>query len=223
MGDHQPEGRRDVARHREGATTVGEESEGGMDRATRDKFASGTQKDITAGNACWETPPEVFAKLNADFGPFDIDLTADSQRRLCEAYIGPDHIRPELRDALEVDWWHHGRNGYSNPPYGPFVQDMLAQAKSQAKLGFTTTLLLPMRVTKAFQRHVLNGASELLFCDKRIIFNENGAPRINPKTGKPDPAMFDSIIVRYTPGHVGPPRVGIWEVPPHGLVKAKAA
>ena len=48
-----------------------------MNRETRDKFASGTdQADLTTGNACWQTPPAIFAQLNHDFGPFEIDLTA---------------------------------------------------------------------------------------------------------------------------------------------------
>lgn len=62
-----------------------------MNRATRDKFASGTdQADLTTGNACWETAPLVFQKLAEDFGPFDIDLTADAQRALCRVWFGPD-------------------------------------------------------------------------------------------------------------------------------------
>lgn len=191
-----------------------------MNRATRDKFASGTQTDKTAGNACWETAPEVFEKLNADFGPFDIDLTADADRALCEVWFGPGRgaLAP---DALVVAWHRYGKNGYSNPPYGNFVPPMLWKAKREAALGCASTLLLPMRVTKGFKDHVLNGASDLLFCDKRLIFYENGAPRLNPKTGKPDSAMFDSIVVRYTPGHHGQPRVGIWEVPAHGKASSQ--
>ena len=62
-----------------------------MKRETRDKFASGTkQSDLTTGNACWETPPAVFAKLSEDFGPFDVDLTADARRHLCPVWFGPD-------------------------------------------------------------------------------------------------------------------------------------
>jgi hypothetical protein len=92
---------------------------------------------------------------------------------------------------------------------------MLARAKVEATRGFTTVLLLPMRVTKAFLSLVLHGAHELLFCDKRIYFYEGGKPRANHKTGKPDPAMFDSIIVVYKPHLWLKPKVGVWVVPPH--------
>jgi phage N-6-adenine-methyltransferase len=190
-----------------------------VNRETRDKFASGTDtSDLTTGNACWETPSLVFAKLNADFGPFGVDLTADGQRRLCPRWFGPQSPVSEF-DALTCEWQRYGTTGYSNPPYGSFVQKMLARAKEMARQhGFSSTLLLPMRVTKAFKAHVLKGASELLFADSRITFFEDGVPRCSlDKKGnlRPDPAMFDSIIVRYVAGEWASPRIGVWDVPPH--------
>lgn len=199
-----------------------------MDNATKNKLTSGTdQADLTTGNACWETPPLVFAKLNADFGPFDVDLTADAQRHLCDVWFGPESTVGEF-NALTADWAACGRrHGYSNPPYGPFIQQLLPLAKKWTSPayyyehpGFRTTLLLPMRVTKAFKAHVLNGASELLFCDTRLTFFENGLPRLNEKKfieegkAQADPAVFDSIIVRYMPGRTEL-KVGIWNVPKH--------
>lgn len=198
-----------------------------MTRETRDKFASGTdQSNLTGGNACWETPFEVFTKLNQDFGPFEIDLFANGINHLCARWYGPDSSI-DAEDALAANWTDHCLHGYGNPPYGPFVQKALAKAKLEAGKGFHSTLLLPMRVTKAFKAHVLDGASDLLFCDKRLVFFENGLPRISfDKQGRPRPdsAMFDSIIVRYTPGHVGGPNVGLWNVPVHvSAVEIEAA
>lgn len=202
-----------------------------MNRATRDKLVSGTQQDdLTIGNACWETPPLVFQKLDDDFGPFDIDLTADAQRHLCPIWFGPESNVGEF-DALAADWFSHGTNGYSNPPYGPFIQRLLPYAKAMTLLGFSSTLLLPLRVTKAFKRHILPwagemGASDLLLCDKRLTFFEDGVPRLNEarfgKRGKKgqllkvptDPAVFDSIIVRYVPGATRL-NVDTWRVPKH--------
>lgn len=192
-----------------------------MNRETRDKFATRTQADLTEGNACWETAPAVFAKMNEDFGPFDIDLTADRQRHLCRLWFGPDSPVDEREDALVADWHVWGKNGYSNPPYGPFVQRILAKAKAQAALGFTSKLLIPLRVTKAFRAHILNGASDLIFPDQRLVFFENGVPRVNLKdflekgTLRADPAMFDSIIVGYQPGKWDRPRLSEWKVPVH--------
>lgn len=192
-----------------------------MNNDTKNKLVSGTdQSDLTTGNACWETPPAVFEQLQHDFGPFDLDLTADKQRHLVGTWFGPDSPVGQY-DALEAKWCDHGRSGYSNPPYGPFIQRLLPYALNQAfNFGFSTTLLLPMRVTKAFKAYVLKGASDLLFCDSRLTFFENGIPRLNEKNWRErrravaDPAVFDSIIVRYRP-NVTKLNVGIWHVPKH--------
>lgn len=192
-----------------------------MDNATKNKLTSGTdQADLTTGNACWETPPLVFDKLSRDFGPFDVDLTADAKRHLCPVWFGPDSNVHEY-DALLADWLWWGKKGYSNPPYGPFVQKLLATAKAQAANGFASTLLLPMRATKAFHAHILKGAAELWFCDHRIVFFENGLPRLNDKQWRErgravaDAAVFDSIVVRFYPGRHIQPSVWSWQVPEH--------
>jgi hypothetical protein len=192
-----------------------------MNRETRDKFASGTdQSDLTSGNACWETAPLIFAALNEQFGPFDIDLTADAQRHLCPVWFGPDSPVGEY-DALDAPWDFYTRNGYSNPPYGAFVPLIFEKAKREATFGVMSTFLPPLRITKGFHAHVLNGAAEVILPDKRLVFFENGVPRINAKTFREkgrataDCALFDSCIVRYVPGHVGPPALKAWKVPPH--------
>lgn len=185
-----------------------------MNRATRNKFVALTAKTVTSGNACWETPPQIFAKLSHDFGPFQIDLTADVHRFLCPVWFGPGS--PWEADALTASWTTYGKTGYSNPPYGPFVAKMLKKAKAEAAKGFASTLLLPVRITKAFHAYVLYGATEVWFCNRRIAFWENGAPKLDPKTQKPTGALFDSLIIRYAPGmRMSPPRVGSWNVPPH--------
>lgn len=192
-----------------------------MNNATKNKLTSGTdQSDLTTGNACWETPPLVFQQLNADFGPFDVDLTADAQRHLCSRWFGPDSNVGEF-DALTAMWHDYGRRGYSNPPYGPFIQKLLAHASNEARLkGFTSALLLPMRVTKAFRAWILPHASDLLFCDARLTFFENGVPRLNETQWVKhqklvgDPAVFDSIITLFRPERASL-NVSTWHVPKH--------
>lgn len=189
-----------------------------MNRETRDKFASRTLA-VDSKNARWETAPKVFEKLNADFGPFDLDLTANSRNALLPRWLGPDSALAV--DALSADWSLYGVNGYSNPSYyTPFVTRMLARAEMMRANGFESTLLLPLRITRAFRKHVLRGATQLLFCDKRLVFFEDGVPRCSQdKRGKwrPDTAMFDSIIVRYVPGKpvCEFADVGEWQVPVH--------
>lgn len=202
----------------------------------------------------WCTPPAVFAALNAQFGPFDLDLTANAENHLCEHWIGPGGNFAQ--DALACSWIARGTRGYTNPPYGrSFVPRLLDKAVREMTYGFNTTLLLPMRVTQAFRQWIIGYASTLYYCDRRICFWEDGHPRWNKKklnpvclrcegaespidsfehcalcngTGVrkykryiPDPAMFDSIIVRFDP-HVllsSSLRTGIFKVPDHCLVK----
>ena len=188
-----------------------------MDRSTRDRFAARTSSDLTAGNACLETPRPMFEALERRFGPFDLDLTADAARHHCRLWLGPDSPLGEP-DALAAFWPAYGRRGFSNPPYGPFVQEILLWAQAMAGEGFESTLLIPMRVTRSFRKIILPGAAELLFCDARIPFFENGVPRLNDTSWekgelRADGAMFDSIVVRFAPGHVGQPRLGEFEVP----------
>jgi hypothetical protein len=207
-----------------------------MDRATRDKLVSRTNtRDLTTGNACWETAPAIFKQLNEDFGPFDVDLTADAERHLCPQWFGQyspfgpngeDVLSANASDLAEGPDWSTFNvvNGYSNPPYGRFIADMLMVAKMNAFLhDVSSTLLLPLRLTKAFHAHVLQGASELLLPDKRLVFFEHGAPRLNERLyrerGKcrADVAVFDSVIVRYAPFTPldATPNLGAWPVPPH--------
>jgi hypothetical protein len=177
--------------------------------------------DLTSDKACWQTPPSIFADLHAG-AAYDIDLTADANNRLLDVWFGPDSSVGE-EDALVANWTDYGRRGYSNPVYGPFTARMLAKAKAEAHKGFSSDLLLPMRVTNAFRMNVLRGATQIMFCDKRICFWENGAPRLNVKAWRvygqlrPDPALFDSIIVSFRP-YTKPdksPLIGEYHVPVH--------
>lgn len=191
-----------------------------MDRATRDKFASGTdQSDLTAGNACWQTPPAIFADLNDRYS-FDIDLCADHERALCDVWFGPGSEFAE--DALTAWWSEWGSVGFCNPPYGVFIGKVLARADVEAKLGFWSVILLPLRMNKAMRGAIFESKSvvEWLICDKRIAFWENGAPRWNAKAlakglHVPDTALFDSTILVFGPGHHEYPRVAEYRVPPH--------
>jgi phage N-6-adenine-methyltransferase len=191
-----------------------------VNRATRDRFVIGTnQADLTTGQACLQTPPDIFADLNDRFGPFAIDICADERTHLCPIWFGPDSPVGEC-DALRADWRAYAKGGkmFDNPPYGAFAARILEKAAAEAKKGQGSVHLLPMRATKAFHRYVLGRAATVLFCDKRIAFFENGRPRLNAKTGHPDAALFDSIVVIFQPRRKGKrvfTRMGTYHVPEH--------
>lgn len=165
---------------------------------------SPTNADPTKGNACWETPPDVFAALHEEF-KFKIDLTGGpgTQHRL-PLWFGPGG---HAEDALSIPWattGGRGSVGFSNPPYGRFIPLIMEKAYAEAQSGFTSVFLLPNRVTRWY-KNAMRHASEIRIVDERIAFWEDGHPRWNAKilreTGAkvPDPAMFDSCIVVVRP------------------------
>lgn len=182
-----------------------------MDSDLVQSMNSKTTEDVTQGNACWETPPEIFTALYDEFH-FDIDLTGGpgTQHRM-EHWLGPGSPwKGKLGDALTSPWHKltiRGtpiKSGFSNPPYGKFIPLIMEQAYKEAQEGFTSVFLLPNRVTRWY-KNAMRHASEIRIVDERIAFWENGHPRWNVKilteTGAmvPDPAMFDSCLVIVRP------------------------
>jgi len=67
------------------------------------KFHAGNGAD---GKHYWLTPPEIYAELDAEFGPFDFDPRPSP--------------KPENFDGLTCDW---GRRNYVNPPFGSIIHE----------------------------------------------------------------------------------------------------
>lgn len=66
------------------------------------KFHAGNGAD---GKHYWLTPPELYARLDAEFGPFDFDPCP--------------HPLPEGFDGLTCEW---GQRNYVNPPFGSILR-----------------------------------------------------------------------------------------------------
>lgn len=167
-----------------------------MNRRERDSFTATTdQSDLAYGeSACLETPPDLFTALHKEF-TFDVDLTANAGNRLLPIYFGPGGT---YEDALTARWYQAGvrTRGFSNPPYGAFVKRILTKAVEEWARGFDSVFLLPMRASGWYRDLVLPYADEVRHID-RMKFWYQGQPKPNPKTGKVDTALFDSIIVVY--------------------------
>jgi hypothetical protein len=75
-----------------------------------------------SGRSDWRTPQRLFDKLGEHF-PLHIDLAADGDNALLAAYLGPDQVYAEHRDALTTDWMKYAEYagvppyGFLNPPY----------------------------------------------------------------------------------------------------------
>jgi site-specific DNA-methyltransferase (adenine-specific) len=139
----------------------------------------------------WETPPDLFAVLHAEFN-FDIDVCASAANAKL-----PCFITKEL-DGLVRPW--HG-TFWMNPPYsdpGPWCK----KAHEMMLEGMTGVALLPVATdTKYFHAHVLDVADEVRFPDRRLRF-------VGAESGATQP----NVIVVYRP-HLGPTRYVRWAAP----------
>lgn len=66
------------------------------------KFHKGNKVD---GKHYWLTPPDLYAQLSAEFGPFDFDPCP--------------YPKPEGFDGLTCEW---GKCSYVNPPFGSILK-----------------------------------------------------------------------------------------------------
>lgn len=129
----------------------------------------------------WETPPELYNKLNAEFN-FDFDP--------CPLMIGEI---PWDEDGLLNDW---GKRNFVNPPYSRSLKEAFVQkAISESKKGKLCVMLLPVSTsTKLFHDYVLPNAKDIRFLRGRVKFigiNTKGE-KVTTKAG-----MHDSMIVVF--------------------------
>ena len=147
----------------------------------------------------WRTPPEIFAKLNAEFS-FDLDAAADSSNALCPRWID------EKANALAMNW--PGHSVFLNPPYGSKIAPFVREACAQAAKGKTVVALVPLRMRAAwFHEHVLGQADEVRAVRKRIIFlRPDGTP--GDYTGS-----CDSMIIVWRGAGPKETKITSWEQP----------
>jgi phage N-6-adenine-methyltransferase len=135
----------------------------------------------STGKDDWQTPPELFAKLDAEFG-FTLDVAATAKNAKCEHFLGGKHYP----DSLAVAWhecrpWGEPPVCWMNPPYSRWLQrKFIAKASEERYRGVTTVALLPARTdTLAFHMHIYQREGvEVRFLKGRIKFvgAAHGAP-----------------------------------------------
>lgn len=125
-----------------------------------------------------ETPPEFFAKLEARYGPFDLDPCC-----LPHSAKAPRFFTPE-DDGLAQRWT--GRV-FMNPPYGRTIGDWVRKAYESARAGALVVCLLPARTDTAWW-HDYAAKGEVEFVRGRLKF---GGAKFN--------APFPSAIVVFWP------------------------
>jgi len=131
----------------------------------------------------WETPPEIFGPLNAEFR-FNLDPCATAGTAKCRRFF------TESDDGLSRDW---GRaRVFMNPPYGSEIYAWTRKAREAARRGALVVALLPASVDLAWWHDDVAGvASELRWLRGRVRFLTGGPYRAS--------GFFASVIVIWRP------------------------
>ena len=86
-----------------------------MSKLNKGMFSSNNQK--------WETPQDLFDKLNDVFN-FEVDIAADDETAKCPIYY------TEENDGLKKEW---KEVCWCNPPYGRYQIEWVKRANEQVK------------------------------------------------------------------------------------------
>jgi phage N-6-adenine-methyltransferase len=113
----------------------------------------------------WETPPEVFDPLDAEFH-FDLDAAATKENAKCKRFISPGE------DALMKDTWIKKGTIWLNPPYGRnVIEHWLGKAFQQCLLyPVTIVCLIPASTDTIWWHRFVMKAYEIRFVRGRIKF-----------------------------------------------------
>lgn len=128
------------------------------------------------GRQDWETPPEIFAPLHAEFG-FDLDVCATAANAKAPSYFSAD--------ALERRWTG---TCWMNPPYGPRLGQWVRKAYESSQQGATVVCLVPARTDTRWWHEYVVGKAEVRFVRGRVKF-----------LGAPYNAPFPSVVLVYRP------------------------
>ena len=129
----------------------------------------------------WQTPDDLYTRLNDEFGPFTLDAAASSENAKCAAFFSKE------LDALNRDWT--GRV-WLNPPYGRKLYTWFHKAVLETKVlrhAQRVVMLVPARTdTRWFHDFVQPYADDVQFLKGRVTFK-----------GAKHPAPFPSMVVVF--------------------------
>lgn len=130
----------------------------------------------------WETPPEVFDPLHAEFD-FTLDPCCTVANAKCLKFY------TEAENGLAQDW---GREiVFMNPPYGKEVYPWTRKARESAAAGALVVGLLPASCDLAWWHDDVIGHAEVRYIRGRPRFLTGGPYRAS--------GFFASVIVIWRP------------------------
>ncbi len=130
----------------------------------------------------WETPPEVFEPLNAEFA-FTLDPCFTARTAKAKLFF------TEADDGLRKPWAPHAV--FMNPPYGREIPLWTAKAVMEAKAGATVVGLLPASCDLRWWHEDVAGKAEIRYLRGRPRFLTGGPYRAS--------AFTPSVVVIWRP------------------------
>lgn len=141
-----------------------------------------TETLFSSANCEWETPPDLFEKLNRKYH-FTLDAASTDANALCK-----EHYTREQNGLLQS--WKTGGAVWCNPPYGKDIVKWVRKAWEESQTGQLIVLLIPARTdTKWFHDYVYHKAA-IYFLRGRLKYGLNGKQARNN-------AAFPSMIIVY--------------------------
>lgn len=126
----------------------------------------------------WETPQDLFDKLNAEFN-FTLDSCASNDNAKCQKYF------TQKQDGLRQDW--QGETVFCNPPYGREVKKWVSKAYQESlKPDTLVVMLLPSRTDTSWFHDYILPYGKISFIKGRLKFG-----------GSKNSALFPSMIVVF--------------------------
>ena len=123
---------------------------------------------LSSATDLWATPQDFFDKQNLLYGPFNVDVCADSTNAKCPVYFD------KTLDGLKQSW--KGKC-WMNPPYGKEIGKWMKKAYESAGNGVVVVCLVPARTdTKWWHEYAIKGRID--FIKGRLKFGgaKNSAP-----------------------------------------------
>lgn len=117
----------------------------------------------------WETPIELFNKLDKEFN-FTLDPCCMEETAKCKKYYTP------TENGLIQNW--QNEIVFMNPPYGREISVWLKKAYEESLKGSIVVCLIPSRTDTKYWHDYCMKASEIRFIKGRLKFgnSKNSAP-----------------------------------------------
>ncbi len=131
----------------------------------------------------WETPDDLFARLDKLFG-FRLDACASADNAKCPTYF------TRQDDALRQDWAPYARI-WMNPPYGRRIGAWMEKAYRESRRGCLVVCLVHARTDTRWWHDWVAGKAAATFIKGRLTF-KRGHERSTT-------APFPSVVVVYAP------------------------